>query len=207
MYGSHHHIKMLALFCIPYNNQGDEQMSSGPRVWQELFHAGLADDLLEFGELLDDNHSIPPSVTGVPFHSIAELLINIPWGETKELSSLQIRSINEGLEFLELAIKGKEMAQNANEKGIIIGSLKAIHAYNTVNIAIKEALQENHDLDFLKIVSTAKRVLSSILEMSESGIPIIPEKEYKLTVKLFQSLWKEPGDQEVLDYINLSHIY
>jgi hypothetical protein len=121
----------------------------------------------------------------VPALDIEEILQKRPW-EHGPLTEQQRADLEEGVQFLDLVLRGRDMAEEAVSHHIVSGNLAAIKAYNLASRAYRR-YPHAADQDFHETICKTQKLLREILDKEE--LEIKPdEKELAVARDLFYLL-------------------
>jgi hypothetical protein len=123
---------------------------------------------LGFESTLVDDH-----LYVVPALDIEEILDKRLW-EKSPLTQRQRADLEEGIEFLDLVLRGRSMAEKTATQGVVSGDLAAIQAYNQVSRAYRRyPTQTNQDLQ--ETIHESQLLLREILDHSGQALDLDEE--------------------------------
>jgi hypothetical protein len=118
----------------------------------------------------------------VPALDIEEILQKRLW-EKGRLTERQRADLEEGVEFLELVLRGRAIAEKTVTEGVVSGDLAAIQAYNWVSRTYRRYPVKT-DQDFQETLRKSRTLLHKILKCNGQAIDV-DEKDIEATRNLF----------------------
>jgi hypothetical protein len=120
----------------------------------------------------------------VPALDIEEILQKRLWREGP-LTEQQRGDLKEGAEFLDLVLRGRDMAEKSRSQGVVSGNLAALKAYSLVSRAYRKHSRAA-DQEFQETIHGTQKLLLEIVE--EDGDVEADDEEVKVACDLFYSL-------------------
>jgi hypothetical protein len=126
--------------------------------------------------LLDDHMQVVPAL------DIEEILQKRLW-EKGTLTEQQRADLEEGVKFLDLVLRGRDIAEKTVTHQVVTGDVAAIKAYNLVSRAYRRYLVEA-DQDLQETIRESKELLTKIAKHSDQ-LADLDEKDIEVTRNLF----------------------